>query len=83
MGKESIKSKTINVNDMGKRNQSSLEDRLYTVIVKDGKQFLCFNGQVLPNQKKTIVVQDVTDALMAPAICEITVTVIAILDNTE
>ena len=68
---------------MGNRNQSNLELRQYTVIVKDGKQFLCFNGQVLPNQKKTIVVQDVTDALMAPAICEITVTVIAILANTE
>ena len=68
---------------MGKRNQSSLEDRLYTVIVKDGKQFLCYKGEVLPDQKKTIVVQDETDALMAPAICEITVTVIAILANTE
>ena len=67
---------------MGKRNQSSLEDRLYTVIVKDGKQFLCYKGEVLPDLKDTIVRQDVSDALSTPALCEITVTFIAMLGDT-
>ena len=70
---------------MEKGNQLNREDSLsvgYSVIIEDGKQFLCYKGEILPNQEETIVKQDASDAHDEPPICHITMTVVAVLRDS-
>ena len=56
--------------------------KCYTVEVENGVQYLYFNGNKLPHQMLSIVRQDV-EMIKDEAVCEITVTVLAILKDTK
>ena len=55
----------------------------YSVKVKDGIQFLYYKGEKLPNQTKTEVVQDLDSINDGTKLATVTVTVLAILDDTK
>ena len=55
----------------------------YKVVVKDGKQFLTYNGVMLPAQLSTVVSQSVEQALSGEGMCEVTVTFRAQLIDTK
>lgn len=54
----------------------------YTVVVKEGKQFLEYNGEILPRQIESVVVQNVEHIREGVSICEVSIKVHAKLDDT-
>ena len=70
---------------MAQDNESTLDDMPYTVGVEDGKQFLYYKGEKLPQQKSSVVVQNMKHigAKKDRALCEVTITVNAILKDSK
>ena len=55
----------------------------YKVIVIEGKQFLAYKGEKLPNQIESKVVQGINDIRDdGKSLCTITITVHALLEDT-
>ena len=55
----------------------------YEVRVDKGVQFLYYKGEKLPNQLKSVIVQDLEDVNSHESLCTATITVRAILANSE
>lgn len=56
----------------------------YTVVIEDGVHFLYYKGEKLPNQVKSVIVQDVESDYWLDSKghkCKATITVIARLSN--
>ena len=60
---------------------NSLKD--YEVRVDEGIQFLYYKGEKLPNQTKSVITQDTMDVNDREKLCTATITVRAILANSE
>ncbi len=57
----------------------------YKVVVKDGNHFLQYKGETLPNQIKSVVTQNMqhlTGDNSDKSLCEVSITVLAVLENT-
>ena len=57
-------------------------DTDYKLIVEDGKQFLTYKGEKLPNQLDSNIVQTLDDSRQGRALCKVTILVHAQLENT-
>lgn len=55
----------------------------YDVRVENGVQFLYYKGKKLPDQLKSVVVQDLDSINNGTKLAEVTITVLAILKDTK
>lgn len=70
--------------EQSKKDITLSKDHPYSVIVEDGKQFLCYEGEKLPFQLSSVVVQNMEHIEHKKVnMCEITITVLALLKDTK
>ena len=55
----------------------------YKVIVKNGIQYLTYKGEILPDQIKSTVIQDMEHVLQGRYICTVKIEVRAMLEDTK
>ena len=54
----------------------------YKIIVKDGKQFLSYKGEILPNQIKSTVKQSMK-LIGDKSLCKVKITLLAELEESK